>query len=692
MEALKESQFISRYNRIMFITFSVVIGLLTVLTVIQIKSEIESFEHQQVDLFREESKALDELLARITAHLELLRTKAETYFLDTGSVAGSSLFQALAEKDDTLYSLDTIPSPYSERNLGNLTGQGNPADFSRSLRAEVEMALSLNSLFQATKENIPNSAWIYYTSKNNFINIYPWVSSDTFQFSQELYTHEFYRWGLPSENPDRKEFWTPVYIDEYGKGAMVTAAEPVYRQDEFIGTVAIDITLDKLTDYLHEFKKTGGMLMIVNERNQLITHSNVMLAKNDSEIYELADGLPESLRSRADSLFENQPMRLARYRASWLISYLYIWSKPENAENWRLIFITEGRQSIFVQIASSVGVQLCILLAALGVMLFSAKRITSQEFIRPAENLVRHIVKESANEPSPLPDVPVQWIPWFREISRIFEENRNLIEEIIVTTAAKERIESELNVAREIQMGTLPTDFTFEPEHKELDIYAYILPAREVGGDLYDFFFVDEEHLCFTLGDVAGKGVPAALFMVITKELISNNVLLGNLSPADVMTWINKMLYRGNPSSMFVTLIIGILNVKTGMVRYANGGHVPPIFVGCKDDPCYKKELSGPVVGALPGVNYKDISVTLQPGEAFFLCTDGVTEAMNEEEELFGDKRLLEDFTGMKDSSSKEAVEGVLREVGNHVGNAPQSDDIAMMMIRWNPDRQSEET
>ncbi|MCI5158645.1 MAG: serine/threonine protein phosphatase, partial [Candidatus Electrothrix sp. AUS1_2] len=167
---------------------------------------------------------------------------------------------------------------------------------------------SLNSLFQATKENIPDSAWIYYTSKNNFLNIYPWVPSDKFQFSQELYTHEFYRWGLPSVNPERKAFWTPVYIDEYGQGAMVTAVRPVYRKDEFLGTVAIDITLDKLTDYLHEFKKTAGMLMIVNERNQLITHSNFMLSKNDSKIYELADGLPEALRSKAESLFENQPM------------------------------------------------------------------------------------------------------------------------------------------------------------------------------------------------------------------------------------------------------------------------------------------------------------------------------------------------------------------------------------------------
>lgn len=112
--------------------------------------------------------------------------------------------------------------------------------------------------------------------------------------------------------------------------------------------------------------------------------------------------------------------------------------------------------------------------------------------------------------------------------------------------------------------------------------------------------------------------------------------------------------------------------------------------MGCENAPCYKKELSGPVVGVIPGVDYKDISVALQPGEAIFLCSDGVTEAMNEKEELFGDKRLLEEFTRMQDASCKEAVEGVLGEVRDHAGKAPQSDDIAMMMIRWNPDKQSE--
>jgi sigma-B regulation protein RsbU (phosphoserine phosphatase) len=280
------------------------------------------------------------------------------------------------------------------------------------------------------------------------------------------------------------------------------------------------------------------------------------------------------------------------------------------------------------------------------------------------------------------------------EIGKLAQEFAFMVKELTVstkklvaTTKANERIESELNIAREIQLGTLPKDFSFEPERKALEIYAYLLPALEVGGDLYDFFFIDDDHLCFTVGDVAGKGVPAALFMIITKKLVSSNARLGcssGKSPAEMMTSINELLCKENPSAMFVTLLIGVLNVKSGELRYANGGHVSPIFSPCDDAPAYyKKDLSGPVVGVFPNVIYRDITVILEPGAAVFLCTDGVTEAMNEKDELFGDKRLLEEFTSLRDAPCRQAVDDILSKIKLYAGTAPQSDDIAMLMVRW---------
>jgi serine phosphatase RsbU (regulator of sigma subunit) len=249
-------------------------------------------------------------------------------------------------------------------------------------------------------------------------------------------------------------------------------------------------------------------------------------------------------------------------------------------------------------------------------------------------------------------------------------------------TSEMEKIDSELNLAREIQMGILPKVFPPFPEYDEFDIFAHLIPAKAVGGDLYDFFFIDKDHLCFTLGDVADKGVPAALFMVITRTLVKNSAQYSP-SPADMMGKINRILCLDNPKTMFVTLIIGILNVRTGELHYASGGHNRPILLRHGGSVHYMKDMSGPALGVVSEVSYKKISVTLETDDAIFLYTDGVTEAMNEKSELFTDERLIEEIRGLQHATVREMITGILQKVRNHSGSRPQSDDIAMMMIRY---------
>lgn len=263
--------------------------------------------------------------------------------------------------------------------------------------------------------------------------------------------------------------------------------------------------------------------------------------------------------------------------------------------------------------------------------------------------------------------------------SKLLEYIKNLKE----TTAAKERIESELNIAHDIQMSLLPKTFPPFPERKEFDLYATLEPAREVGGDLFDFFFIDDDHFCFALGDVSDKGVPAALFMSVTMALIKNS-FTKNLSPADMMYQINNTLSIDNQYSMFVTLIIGILNVQTGKVKYSNGGHNPPILISGANDVAYKKDISGLLVGAMEDSLYKDLTINMAAGDALFLYTDGVTEAMNPEKELFSEERLIAEMKILKDNSSKKTISALMVKIKEHVGTAPQSDDIAMMMLKYN--------
>lgn len=244
------------------------------------------------------------------------------------------------------------------------------------------------------------------------------------------------------------------------------------------------------------------------------------------------------------------------------------------------------------------------------------------------------------------------------------------------------RMETELNVAREIQMGVIPKVFPPFPDQDNFDLFAELIPAREVGGDLYDFFFMDKDHLCFTIGDVVDKGVPASLFMVITRTLVKNLSQFCT-SPADLMTRINDIFSIDNPQSLFVTLFIGVLNLKTGEVIFANGGHNPPVIFSGSKGISFKKGTSGPAVGAMPDMTYGNLSFTLEPGDSIFLYTDGVTEAMDEELNEFTGKELLKTCTTLEKESVTQVVKGVLQQVRRHAGKTAQSDDIAMLMLRF---------
>lgn len=259
---------------------------------------------------------------------------------------------------------------------------------------------------------------------------------------------------------------------------------------------------------------------------------------------------------------------------------------------------------------------------------------------------------------------------------------RENIKQLIETTAINECIKGELNIAKEIQLGILPKIFPPFPDQAALDIYASIEPAKEIGGDLYDFYFIDKDKFCFTIGDVSDKGVPAALMMVITKTLIKASASK-KISPAEIMIEVNNAIDDDNPRTMFVTLIVGILDLKTGRIKYSNGGHNPPILIKKNGEAEYVKKISGPAVGAVGGIEYKNLTIDLSPGDALFMYTDGVTEAMNSEEKFYSDKRLLDKIRKIASESSEEIVKTIKSDLKTYVGQASQYDDIAMLMVKY---------
>jgi phosphoserine phosphatase RsbU/P len=266
----------------------------------------------------------------------------------------------------------------------------------------------------------------------------------------------------------------------------------------------------------------------------------------------------------------------------------------------------------------------------------------------------------------------------FNEMTRRLNES---IENLKETTAVKERIESELQIAHEIQMSMVPKIFPAFPDRSELDIFATLVPAKEVGGDLYDFFFIDNDHLCFAIGDVSGKGVPASLFMAVTKTLFRATAGNGGI-PGEILARLNAEICRDNDSCMFVTLFCAVLNIRTGEVDYSNGGHNLPYYLH-HGGVSPLENAGGRALGVVEQSPYLSGRMVLSPGEALLLYTDGVTEAMDLRETLYSDQRLEQFLTRNRGASPRQIIGDLVTDVRHFAAGAPQSDDITGLALLY---------
>ncbi len=250
-------------------------------------------------------------------------------------------------------------------------------------------------------------------------------------------------------------------------------------------------------------------------------------------------------------------------------------------------------------------------------------------------------------------------------------------------TAEKERIGAELNVASQIQEGMLPCIFPPFPGRSEFDIYANMHTAKEVGGDFYDFFLIDDDHLALVMADVSGKGVPAALFMMASKILLNNFSVMGSSSPAVILEKVNHHICLNNSAEMFVTTWLGVLEISTGRLRAANAGHEYPALMRAGGKFKLYPDKHGFVLGGIDGTRYREYEIQLQEGDTLFLYTDGVPEATGDGREMFGTDRMLGALNTAPDSDLKDLLDGVTSAIHLFTGDVPQFDDITMLALRY---------
>lgn len=484
-----------------------------------------------------------------------------------------------------------------------------------------------------------------------------------------------------------KAVWTDPYFDKGGGEAlMCTYAVPFYREVDgertFAGVVGANIELEHLTRVVSSVRPyQSGFAFLLSRNGWVLSHPDRQypLSRN---IFNLADeNADEQWRELGRKMLGGEEgFTRMRSPKTGLVSWLYY---APVSSGWS-VGILFPEEVILSDLRGLRSVTFWIGLSGLALVLVAIAML-STSVTRPIRMLARQ-TKEIARGNL---DVPVPQVTSGDELGDLagcFERMRLALKEYIAnlaaTTAAKERMESELKIARTIQRNFLPRRFTPLSDPAGFDLYARVEAAKAVGGDLYDFFLLDQHRLFFSIGDVSGKGIPAALFMAVTKTLVKG-AARQDLSPSEVLVHVNQELFPDNEELMFVTLFCGVLDLQTGELRYSNAGHLPPLRLGSAVGAAWVDLPQGQVLGIAPTAEYTTRTLWLGPKEMLLLYTDGVSEAMNRDQNPYGEERLQGFAVNQAGVSPKELVDGLFASVRDYAGAEEQSDDITVLALKY---------
>ncbi|MBM9518888.1 SpoIIE family protein phosphatase [Desulforhopalus vacuolatus] len=485
-----------------------------------------------------------------------------------------------------------------------------------------------------------------------------------------------------------RSVWTEPYYDKVGDSELMTTyAVPFYRMRDghkvLKGVVTADISLSwvqKLIAGLSD--RESGYVFMLSRYGTFIAHPDANLVMNET-IFTRAEKLKHPQLREVGRRMVAGESDVVELKDMPVIGDSFLYFSPLLDQQWS-IGVVFPKKEIMADVSrlnrevATLGILGFVVLVLLITCL--ASRIT-----RPLRKLtVSAHDMASGNLEAELPVTTSK--DEVGELTSAFQTMqdsiKNYITNLTETTAAKERIESELRIAHDIQMSILPKLFPAFPERKEFDIYASIEPAKEVGGDLYDFFFVDETHFCFLVGDVSGKGVPAAFFMAVTKTLLKV-VAERTLDPGEVLIRVNNDLAEDNDACMFVTLFLAVMEISTGKVRYASAGHNPPLLMTKRKGVEWIPPLNELVAGVMEDTHYTTKSMTLSPGDTLFIYTDGVTEAMDSTQELYSEERLEDVMNQCQGKSAEQIIRTIDGALKDFTGGAEQSDDITMLAMQY---------
>ena len=500
--------------------------------------------------------------------------------------------------------------------------------------------------------------------------------------------------------------FTGVELDAFTDIPGLVCAAPVYVDGELVAVVGADIFLTSVSDYVRDTATDGGFLCVIDENGQVL-FSPATEGIFKAELSEQATDL-RSVENKAFAEFvtkalrERTPLTLLEIDGK---AY-YLTGAPLETLGWTVLSVVEKEiteqptKALLAQFeaineaslaeykkgASNSTRTVLVLTGVIVLLALTGALVLAAKVVRPLERMTRKIQSLGGD------NLQFTMEESFRtkdEIEILAENFAALsgktvryLQEIERVTAEKERIGTELALATRIQADMLPNIFPPFPERSEFDIYASMDPAKEVGGDFYDFFLVDEDHLCMVIADVSGKGVPAALFMMASKIILASQAKQGK-SPAQILTDSNASICSNNREQMFVTVWLGILEISTGRLTAANAGHEFPAIR--RPDGSFElyRDKHGLVIGGMDGIRYKEYELQMEPGAKLFLYTDGVPEATNAENELFGTDRMIEALNEDTAAAPDQILKNVRSAVDAFVQEAEQFDDLTMLCVEY---------
>ena len=575
------------------------------------------------------------------------------------------------------------PTDYFPRSvLPSMKENGGVLAMQRALRdeavqitdvmSELELLGNTEAMWNAiilSKKRIITT--IYLGTESGFLLSYDTNSDLTPESGKELY-YDYTKSGWYTLAKEKKSVcFTDVYHDTYGRGMMITCAAPFYDADgNFAGVTAMDILIEDLYRAVVDIHLgEDSYAFIMNDSWEILTPPG-----KSAEVHGDFDAVSafKVFAQEAGTLLTNSRIYYAHAPIKFTGWKLFV-RIPERVI---LLPVASVNRRIIFTILSFVGLfGLTIALAVVAARTFSAK------LTEPIISLERDVNTISGGNLDYRAEIRSN--DEIGDLAKSFNDMaaslKDYVKNLAAVTAEKERIGAELDIASQIQLNMLPRNF---PESKEFEIFASMTPAKEVGGDFYDFFFIDEDHLGLVMADVSGKGVPAALFMAIAKALIRTRSMLGG-TPSEILADVNSQLCEGNDADLFVTVWLGILELSTGKVTASNAGHEYPAIYRKDEGYSLFKTKQSPAVATMDGLRFKTSEFELKAGDNLYLYTDGVAEATNIHEELYGTDRMIEALNSTIGMSAKEILSVMKKSVDDFTGEAPQFDDITMISLRY---------